>query len=364
MILKGRFCFQGVLLLTSLVLTVRIALSIPVTFEEYFSKQKEIRLSTSGLRIGYLWSFATDDDGRLFFLDARGRQLLVFDNDGRFITRVGGDGQGPGEYKVPRTVYIDSSHRIYVVDSRARRINIYGPEGKFLDSFLITSSHGPGDIVTDSHANVFMGGVGIPASPGARGDWLQKYDGQGRFVRSFYKDISGKDWVFRMNPNFLFDIYEDMIYAMQINRYDIQVFNSDGDLVKSYGRAPSYYRAPDKSYVMDEKKFPSVDKIRDELYRLMESWTRPMQMEIIYPGIILIQSAANGFVKGCSKKHIIDLWSTKGDLKAEAIPCDYLFLCSDRKGNCYFLESTNQDETLDKEAEYTIGKYSLSLHAK
>lgn len=362
--MRGRFWLVGAGILFLVFLTARIALSIPARFEDYFIKQKGISLSTAGLRISYLWSFATDDDGRLFFLDARGRQLLVFDNDGRFITRVGGDGQGPGEYKVPRTVYIDSSHRIYVVDSHARRINIYGPEGKFLDSFLITSSHGPGDIVTDSHANVFMGGLGMPASPGARGDWLQKYDSQGRFVRSFYKDISGKDWVFRMNPNFLFDVYEDMIYAMQINRYDIQVFNSDGDLVKSYGRAPSYYRAPDESYVMDEKKFPSVDKIRDKLYRLMESWTRPMHLEIIDPGTILIQSAANGLVKGCSKKHIIDLWSTKGDLMAEAIPCDYPFLCSDRKGNCYFLESTNQDEALDKDAEYTIGKYSLSLHAK
>ena len=172
-------------------------------FEAHFIKQKTISLSTGGLSIGYLWSFAADDDGRLFFLDARGHQVLVFDNDGRFITRVGNYGQGPGEYQVPRTVYVDNLHRIYIVDSQSRRINIYGPEGRFLYSFLMTSAHGPGDIVTDSQANVFMGGLSMPTDPKERGDWLQKYDSQGRFVRSFCRDISGKDWVFRMNPNFL-----------------------------------------------------------------------------------------------------------------------------------------------------------------
>ena len=89
-----------------------------------------------------------------------------------------------------------------------------------------------------------------------------------------------------------------------------------------------------------------------------------MHLEIVRPGAILIQSATNGLIKGCPKKYVIDLWSTKGDLTAEECPCDYQFLCSDRKGNCYFLESTNQDEAFEKDAEYIIGKYAVSLHAK
>lgn len=362
--MRGKFLWVGGGLLFFAFLNSNIATGMPTPFEGLFIKQNRISLSTGGLDIGYLWSFAADYNGRLFFLDARGHQVLVFDNDGRFISRVGNFGSGPGEYKVPRTIYIDNLHRIYIVDSQSRKINFYGPEGKYQSSFLMTSSHGLGDIIVDSHESVFMGALSMPASSGARGDWLQKYDSQGRFVRSFYKDISGKDWVFRMNPNFLFDICEDLIYAMQINRYDIQVFNNNGDLVKSFGRAPGYYLAPDETYVMDEKKFPSVEKIRGELYRLMESWTRPMHLEIVNPGTILIQSAANGFIKGISKKYVIDLWSTNGDLIAEKIPCDYQFLCSDRKGNCYFLESTNQDEALEKDAEYIIGKYSLIFHTK
>ena len=56
-----------------------------------------------------------------------------------------------------------------------------------------------------------------------------------------------------------------MIYAMQINRYDIQVFDNNGGLIKSFSRAPGYYRAPDESYVSGRsQKFPSLDKIRSE----------------------------------------------------------------------------------------------------
>lgn len=362
--MRRKFPLMGGGLLFLAFLNSNIVAGIPTPFEGRFIKQSKISLSTGGLGIGYLWSLAADDNGRLFFLDARGRQVLVFDNDGRFVSRVGNNGPGPGEFQGPRTVYIDSRHRIYIVDSKSRKINIYGPEGKYQSSFLFSSSHGPGDITVDSHKGVFMGALSVPTGSGARCDWLQKYDSQGRFVRSFYKDISGKDWVFRMNPNFLFDVSEDLIYAMQINRYDIQVFNNNGDLVKSFGRAPGYYRAPDESYVMDDTKFPSVEKIKAELYRLMESWTRPMHLEIVDPGTILIQSAANGLIKGISTKYVIDLWSTNGDLITEEIPCDYQFLCSDRKGNCYFLESTNQDEALEKDAEYIIGKYSLSLRTK
>jgi hypothetical protein len=364
MILRARYCLQGVILLISLVLSTQIALSNPITFNEFFSKQKEIKLSTSGLRISDLWSFAADAGDRLYILDARGRQLIVFDNDGRFIARIGGHGQGPGEYMVPGAAYIDTSNRIYIVDTQSRRINIYETGGRFLESFLLNSSHGPGNIVTDSEANVFLGGLGVPASPGVHGDWLHKYDSRGRFVRSFFKDMSGQMWFVMLKPNFLFDIHEDVIYAMQINRYNIHVLDNDGDLVRSFNRAPRYYRGPDENYVMDEKKFPSLEKLKDELYRLMRSWTMPQHLEIVSPGVILVQSSANGLVAGCSKKYIIDLWSTQGDLIAEAIPCDHRFLCSDRKGNCYILISTDQDEALDKDPEYIIGKYSLTLPKK
>jgi hypothetical protein len=345
-------------------LTGQFALGTPTSFNDHFIKQKEIHLSTNSLRIAYLWALAAGEDGRLYFLDARGCQLIVFDNDGRFISRIGSRGQGPGEFMVPRSVYIDGSSRIYVLDSRTRRINSYDSDGKFLHSFLLTNSHGPGNIVIDSHANLFLGGLSVTKSSAERGDWLQKYDSEGHFIRSFFKDISGKNWVFRMNPNFLFDIYEDKIYSMQIDSYDIQVFNDDGDLIKSFDHTPGYYHAPDEKYVFDEANFTSIDKLKEELNRLMKSWTRPINLETVNQGTLLVQCAANGFIKGSTKDYIIDLWSTDGGLIAEAIPCDYQFLCSDKKGNCYFLLSTNQEEALEKDPEYIIGKWRLSPHTK
>ena len=106
---------------------------------------------------------AVDNEGRICVVDFGNRRVQVFDKDGGFVRTLGGVGQGPGEYRFPSSVMIDSFGNIIVNDS-ARFLIYYSPEGLFqkkvtLKASLSLPSLGPGGTVIGT----------APLSPRAEG---------------------------------------------------------------------------------------------------------------------------------------------------------------------------------------------------
>lgn len=64
---------------------------------------------------------------KIFILDGYQKgQALVFELNGKFITRIGHWGDGPGGYLMPQKIHIDEENkRITVVDARLNRLNHY-----------------------------------------------------------------------------------------------------------------------------------------------------------------------------------------------------------------------------------------------
>ena len=89
-----------------------------------------------------------------------------------------------------------------------------------------------------------------------------------------------------------------------------------------------------------------------------------MRLDIVDDRTMLIVTAANGLVKDCQQPYIIDLWTIGGEPVASGIPSDYKFLCSDKKGNVYFLIKSDEDTALEKDPTYTIGRYKPVLPKK
>ena len=62
------------------------------------------------------------------------REVFLFDRTGRFVSKIGSRGQGPGEYRSPREVFIDESKKcVYLKD--VRQILMYDFSGKHLNTF-------------------------------------------------------------------------------------------------------------------------------------------------------------------------------------------------------------------------------------
>ena len=332
-----------------------------ISFDQVFQKEKEISLQTKGLNIHRFYQLYMDSDNNLLFLDPSGCQILFFDQDGKFLKKIGRRGQGPGEFIVPLAVGLDSNGNIYVADSQARRVNKFDREGYFISSFIYSSNHTQPKIVRiDSKGNQFFSGLTWSHAENRLGDWINKYDSGGKYIKSFCPYNTDQDWVRSMYPQFGFDMdKEDRIYTVQINKYEISVYDTDGNLVKKLEEAPKYFKEPDPGIHIDYSKYPTREKLLKKLTNLSESWTRILRINVIKNRYLLLMLLSNGLVKNCSKKYLMDLWTKKGKSLVTAIQTDYQFLCSDEEGYLYFLLYTDEEEAIEKEAQYLIGKFSL-----
>ncbi len=102
-------------------------------------------------------------DGRIVIADAGSKRLLYFDSDGAIITRVGGKGEGPGEFSNLadlRPLLEDSvaafegrphSYSVFDPDGRfVRRVNLENPLGVGVPTQLLPSGFlAGGDLVAD-----------------------------------------------------------------------------------------------------------------------------------------------------------------------------------------------------------------------
>ncbi len=73
-------------------------------------------------------------DGVYYIVDEfNAKQIYAFDEEGKFITRIGGVGRGPGEYVVPCDIFYDSAKgEIVVWDEYQHQFTRFTKDGKFL----------------------------------------------------------------------------------------------------------------------------------------------------------------------------------------------------------------------------------------
>lgn len=74
------------------------------------------------------------DDGRILVVDGGTRQVRFYDGEGHLLRAVGGEGDGPGEYRSPRLVAVTSGDTIVMSDLRSGRFTILDGHGLYVRS--------------------------------------------------------------------------------------------------------------------------------------------------------------------------------------------------------------------------------------
>ncbi|BAL22694.1 6-bladed beta-propeller [Azoarcus sp. KH32C] len=152
-----------------------------------------------------------DRAGRLYVADATLKMIFIFDRDGKFLRKIGGNnlfdrissvtvdpsgrriyvvdiggvksenhrirvfdtvtgqhvmdigkrGSGPGEFNLPRDMAIGKDGRLYVVDGGNFRVQIFNADGSYRDSFgsvgrQLGNFARPKEIATDNEGNVYV----------------------------------------------------------------------------------------------------------------------------------------------------------------------------------------------------------------
>ena len=74
-------------------------------------------------------SIEVDSEENIFVLDRGNFRIQKFDRNGKYLQSIGRQGQGPGEFERPSTLYLDSDDNLYVEDSG--KVHIFNKGGEF-----------------------------------------------------------------------------------------------------------------------------------------------------------------------------------------------------------------------------------------
>jgi hypothetical protein len=127
---------------------------------------------------------ARDSRGRYFAYAAATPFFWVFDSHGEAIRRIGGRGEGPGEFRSITSIVVDHSDSVLVFDGALRRLSVFAPSLDFSRTFVVSVSDAAPRLVVGSRL-VFRGGI---RSADRIGQPLHLVGRAGEIIRSFGSD--------------------------------------------------------------------------------------------------------------------------------------------------------------------------------
>jgi len=160
---------------------------------------------------------------RLVIADSQFHQIVICGVNGRFISKFGGRGRGPGEFNFPTHVGVDAAGCIYVTDSMNHRIQVFDANGRFLREFGSVGD-GPGHfnrpkgVAVDRAGHVYV----VDALFGN----VQIFDDQGRLLLDWGEagSAAGQFWL----PNAIAINSRDEIFVADVYNHRVQVFRYTG----------------------------------------------------------------------------------------------------------------------------------------
>ena len=106
--------------------------------------QEEVRIGADEGPDEYLLSFqpsgrwlASGPDGQIAYSEHRPPELRVYDSSGSFIRRIGREGDGPGDFRIPVDPAYISSIGWVIHDQRNGRLSTFTESGNFIDNISL-----------------------------------------------------------------------------------------------------------------------------------------------------------------------------------------------------------------------------------
>ncbi len=167
---------------------------------------------------------AFDSSGRIYVADTGRSRVLVFDDRGRFIRKIGRARDRKGWLKLPMGITVSEKGRIYVADQDRDAIVVFSPNGRVLREIKVESPIKPLAHDGRLYVSTSSGVVVFNLRSGRR---LFRFgrpgNGEGEFsIAAGLAVGSGGD-----------------IFVSDLNNLRIQAFNKSGDFQWTAGKPPS-----------------------------------------------------------------------------------------------------------------------------
>ena len=149
-----------------------------------------------------------DLKGNIYILDSGNHRIQKFSPDGEYITTIGQQGQGPGEFQYPQSMALDQDGMLYISDMGNRKIHVLKPGGGE-DHTVQLNDRAVENIRLVPSGEIIMGGGGgfMMVSPGSMnedqdlGKLFTVLDSEGNVVKQFGEKLDYKDFLMNRSGN-------------------------------------------------------------------------------------------------------------------------------------------------------------------
>lgn len=199
--------------------------------------------------------FNTDKDGNFYVSDVDAHRIQKYDPDGKYLLTIGREGQGPGEFGSLSLIRFDKDSNIYIDDEGNNRISFFNKDGEYLRQIRLTerysnpfinskdfiiankftvSEEGNFQIIIQLHglfdsefnmiAELFKDEMEMPLPTGVDLSAMAEYIAKVFSMMAFRPQV-----ITTVTDN-------DFIYLGYPDKYEINVFSPEGELVKKITR--------------------------------------------------------------------------------------------------------------------------------
>lgn len=205
------------------------------------------------------WSVAVDDTGQMYVVNAGSSEVLVFDPDGRFVRRLGQEGQGPGEFgDIYEATF--AAGRLTVEDGGNGRLSAWAPDGThlgevptFARTFGVSRGLADGSYVGE-YSEFFR-----DETPSRRERWVAHASAAGELIRRIVElpDLSQEGGIEVPHPYETFAVALDgTVYMTPTAEYEVFAFTLDGQM--RWALRATWARTPITQEIIDGVQ-PYVD---------------------------------------------------------------------------------------------------------
>jgi len=193
------------------------------------------RWQEAGVRVGEPNELAFDSNGRIWAGDQEDVTVKIFDTDGTFLTSVGGQGSGPGQFawsnsanRGPESMK-EHDGKMYVVDRIGDRVNVYD-----IDTFEAEPSIA-GDGGMADPTGMVASSLGFLYIGDQNQNRIYVFTTSGTYVNTFQTHDAGNNRILNKVETLAIDEDHDRLFATSENDVRVEVFRlSTGEYLNQH----------------------------------------------------------------------------------------------------------------------------------